>query len=905
MSDTAWLGMPGEDAGDRFVELPTSPSKIELERSLIELHATPVLVLIRFCSKKTVFLNTEVNQIRKRCGMKKLTFIFIILFLSGSEALAQTIIPGGPVSGTWSMTGSPYLIQGEIQISNDSTLTIEPGATVEFQGHYSLNVQGRLLAIGTETDSIIFTINDTTGFGNPDTGLGGWNGIRFIDTPVTNDSSKIVYCKLQYGKAVGNVWHANAGGAICVIECDKLLVAHCMIMHNSAGGLETEVPSGGGMHLHRSDIKLFDNIISYNRARHGGALYIYESNVMLRNNTIANNTALEGGGILIASTCSPVFNNDVIINNNALNFGGGIFCVTLCNTFLYNVNFIQNFAHWGGGINIGNAQLLLENCSLIENGADETGGGIQAHISSIQINQCTFQGDTAGFQGGAINAGQCSLQINASNFIDNTASINSGALHLDTDTTEVVDCFFTGNTSIWGGSIGAYHGEIIVNNCSFTGNNAEHGGAINSGFNKLSISNSFFSANSAIWGGGMSLYNCELRIDSTDFNQNVAFDASGAIEYYADTLDFMVPYPLELRNSLFAENSAVNNFGAVRIEQYDSGISHANVLVDKCEFRSNNANRYGGLRIGGGIIDFTVSNSIFSNNTATFQTPGFSVIQSSMGSVFNCLFSSNQSVNAAAAGASVAIFSEVDFFNCTFVNSSPMSGAGLGLRRGSKASVTNSIFWGNDPNQISMVTVDTSYCTLNVNYCDIQGGIDSIEVDTLSVLNWGMGNIDVDPLFVDTLNGNYHLQHMSPCIQAGIDSLEIAGIWYYCPAMDLEGNPRPNPVGTLPDMGAYESHMPTGIKVSNNIPSHFSLKQNFPNPYNSSTIIQFDLPKTSQITLKIFNILGEEVTALVSSRLAGGSYTYEWDGSNEASGVYLYRLEAEGFIKTRKMVLVR
>jgi hypothetical protein len=85
----------------------------------------------------------------------------------------------------------------------------------------------------------------------------------------------------------------------------------------------------------------------------------------------------------------------------------------------------------------------------------------------------------------------------------------------------------------------------------------------------------------------------------------------------------------------------------------------------------------------------------------------------------------------------------------------------------------------------------------------------------------------------------------------------------------------------------------------------FTIYQNYPNPFNPSTTIGFNLPKTSEVTLKVFNILGEEVATLVSDRLSTGLYSYEWDASKLASGVYLYRLETEGFVQTRKMILMR
>ena len=89
------------------------------------------------------------------------------------------------------------------------------------------------------------------------------------------------------------------------------------------------------------------------------------------------------------------------------------------------------------------------------------------------------------------------------------------------------------------------------------------------------------------------------------------------------------------------------------------------------------------------------------------------------------------------------------------------------------------------------------------------------------------------------------------------------------------------------------------------IPLDFNLRQNYPNPFNPTTTIEFDLPTSSQVTVKIFNVLGEEVTTLLSASLHSGSHSFEWDASNLASGVYLYRLEADGYVQTRKMLLIR
>jgi photosystem II stability/assembly factor-like uncharacterized protein len=103
------------------------------------------------------------------------------------------------------------------------------------------------------------------------------------------------------------------------------------------------------------------------------------------------------------------------------------------------------------------------------------------------------------------------------------------------------------------------------------------------------------------------------------------------------------------------------------------------------------------------------------------------------------------------------------------------------------------------------------------------------------------------------------------------------------------------------------SFLISGIKDETNdyIPIAYKLNQNYPNPFNPSTTIEFDLPKTSEVSLEIFNILGEEVITLISDRLSYGSYSYDWDAGHLASGVYLYRLKAEGFVQTKKMILIR
>jgi len=89
------------------------------------------------------------------------------------------------------------------------------------------------------------------------------------------------------------------------------------------------------------------------------------------------------------------------------------------------------------------------------------------------------------------------------------------------------------------------------------------------------------------------------------------------------------------------------------------------------------------------------------------------------------------------------------------------------------------------------------------------------------------------------------------------------------------------------------------------LPKTYSLSQNYPNPFNPKTNIRFDLPKEGFVTLKVFDILGREVTTLVNQTMNAGSYSVDFDASNLQSGIYFYRLQAGEFTAVKKLVLMK
>jgi hypothetical protein len=95
----------------------------------------------------------------------------------------------------------------------------------------------------------------------------------------------------------------------------------------------------------------------------------------------------------------------------------------------------------------------------------------------------------------------------------------------------------------------------------------------------------------------------------------------------------------------------------------------------------------------------------------------------------------------------------------------------------------------------------------------------------------------------------------------------------------------------------------TNYALDQTIPKEFKLYQNYPNPFNPTTTINYSLAKKSHAKLMVYNILSQVVAVLVDGFQAQGSYNVKWNAHNQPSGLYLYRLEADGFSAAKKMFL--
>ncbi len=247
--------------------------------------------------------------------------ILILALVAAAVCYAQTHIPAGPVSGVWPATGSPYMIDGDINVPTDDSLIIEPGCSLIFTGHYSLNVDSMALfkAIGTIDDSIVFTAQDTT------------EGSEGIEYNYSNEECSLAYVKIEYSK--------NSG---ITLSHSKLFIANSIITNNST----LPFLFGGGISSGLSDIHIIDCIISNNQSGiHGGGIRIAETNALIENTIITNNTSSHGGGVACLWSQPIIINCNITMNE--ANNGGGLYCQNSAHPVIINSIITDNVAEIG------------------------------------------------------------------------------------------------------------------------------------------------------------------------------------------------------------------------------------------------------------------------------------------------------------------------------------------------------------------------------------------------------------------------------------------------------------------------------------------------------------------------------------------------------------------------------
>jgi hypothetical protein len=432
--------------------------------------------------------------------------------------------------------------------------------------------------------------------------------------------------------------------------------------------------------------------------------------------------------------------------------------------------------------------------------------------------------------------------------IRNGRAFAGGGIYCNGASPTILNNIITGNSMIgdgsWGGGIycSNYSGPTIAHNW-IIGNRAGYGAGIATNNSSPVIEGNFIFGNVATWsevgGNGGGIY------------------CSGAST------------PIIRRNDIRSDTAFWGGAGIVCFNNVQALIEN-NIISE---------NVGGGIQLGLGssVVRY---NYILNNRMSTITGGGINCSDFS-GQISNNIIAGN----SASDGGAIHCYSR--YFGPSIANNTICrNSSGIYLAR-SNQEIVNSILWRNDEYEIRTDSLSNP----SVTYCNVQGG-------------WpGLGNINSDPLFKDTLFVDYHLQSIacgdladSPCIDAGHpDSTDgelscVAGL----------GTPRS-------DMGAFGGRGNiTGIGDESEVTPSFSLPiMNYPNPFNAQTKIQYYLPKPSNVTIEIFDILGRKIRTLAEGMKPAGENQTIWDASGQASGIYLYKIRAGDKVETKKMTLIK
>ncbi len=196
--------------------------------------------------------------------------LLLLVMLGPGVACAQTYIHGS-LSGT--LGPGTYIVDGMCTVAAGNTLTIQPGTSFLFAGHYSIKVYGQMTAIGTEQDSIKFVRQNPTADHD-------WSGIRFFSGSSPNSS--LSYCLIDH--SAWQNWPDTNGGGVYVYGVG-ITISHCKITNCMSS-------AGGGMYVASAGVTVDNCIFFNNTAGNGGGIYVYSCNgTNVQNCIFAKNSA--------------------------------------------------------------------------------------------------------------------------------------------------------------------------------------------------------------------------------------------------------------------------------------------------------------------------------------------------------------------------------------------------------------------------------------------------------------------------------------------------------------------------------------------------------------------------------------------------------------------------------------
>lgn len=359
---------------------------------------------------------------------------------------------------------------------------------------------------------------------------------------------------------------------------------------------------------------------------------------------------------------------------------------------------------------------------------------------------------------------------------------------------------------------------------------------------------------------------------------------------------------LEIINNEITHNQLIWDSGGGPF-RYGGGIAVLNtggfeynaILIDKNIIKDNFANLGGGIAITE-IFNIRLSNNVIRDNEAEMDGGGIFLQAYTKGN--KNPGSDNNSHNVYPIPEKKSLEKPLLVNNTIINNHAGYDGGGIASLMNAEDFIAfNNIIYEN-----TATTGSEAFLQGNCNGYFYNNNIDTNDIGGAGT--WiGINNIYVAPTFTDTL---CHLDSLSPCLNKGVDSIFVEGIWYHAPFYDLEGNPRPDTFCFLFDLGAYERQDCFSISIE-------SIDQTaavhyinvYPNPFSTTTNIEYELKIPRNVQIRIFNHLGQIVESIDKGNIRQGNHQYMWNSSGLPNGVYFVQVSAGQEVATKKVIKIR
>ncbi|MEA3475208.1 MAG: choice-of-anchor Q domain-containing protein [Candidatus Cloacimonadota bacterium] len=718
----------------------------------------------------------------------------------------------------------------------------------------------------------------------------------------------------------------------------SFLFSNTIIVDINGGGDYTTIQEGINEATDGDTVLVYTGIYIENINYNGKNITVASLYLTTQNDSYIDSTIIDGnqnGSVVTfnggedstAILCGfTIQNGSGSLYYNTYIAGGGIYIMN-SNPTIQNCIVTHNKADWGAGLFCVNGDITLKIVTICRNHAFSAGGGIHLRDNSTlnlsSINRCNMYENYAG-DGSEIFC------------------FDSPEIHLIVDTFTVIEptsdfilvypqYFFT--YDILNAKIEPVNHDLYV---SPDGDNTNSGLSENEPLKNISFAL------------------MEIASDST--YPNTIFLSNGI--YSSSLTDEKFSFNCRSYISIIGEDEENTILDAENLSNVFYVCNDNNFFIENLTIQNGN------IYLGGGIYFYTDSNPTIKNVTLKNNTGGAIYCRNNCNPIFenvkiksspipvedvaislylncnpafiNSIIEDNYNVNGGTGAIYCNGNSNPILINTKIINNKGLGASGITVYNGSEdegpilinCTICNNLHCDDGTiRQLFNTNLTLINCilrnyaqdeiyfnaqggpdTVTISYTNIDGGIGAINTNNNGTINWLEGNIDADPMFVDTLNNNYQLLQGSPCIDAGTPDTTGLNL----PETDLAGNPRIYN-GRI-DIGAYEWQGQGIEQPDTSFINKLYLFQNKPNPFSSSTTITFisaNYERLKDYKLSIYNAKGQLVRTYNGEKHNFWVKTdIVWDGTGEdghkvPSGVYFYKLIYGNNSVTRKMIFMR